>query len=109
MTFLAKFTTASTFTALFTWSNHRLRNVFNMGNRWRVKELKHMNIETWGILADKPSNWYFVLFCDKVWINSGERIIADYLKYVYRNSFFFRYVELWPALHDEGKTSTRCT
>lgn len=58
MTFLAKFTTASTFTALFTWSNHRLRNVFNVGNRWRVKELKHIvNIETWGILADKPSNW----------------------------------------------------
>ena len=56
MTFLAKFTTASTFTALFTWSNHRLRSAFNMGNRWRVKELKQLvNIQMWGILAHKPS------------------------------------------------------
>ena len=56
MTFSAKFTTASTVTALLTWSNHRLGSAFNMGNRWIVKELKHMvNIETWGILADKPS------------------------------------------------------
>lgn len=56
MTFLAKFTTASIFTALLTWSNHRLRTAFDMGNRWTVKELKQIvNIETWGILADKPS------------------------------------------------------
>ena len=33
-----------------------LRSAFDMGNRWTVKELKHIvNIETWGILADKPS------------------------------------------------------
>lgn len=56
MTFSAKFTTASTVTALLTWSNHRLGSAFNMGNRWIVKELKHIvNIETWGILTDKPS------------------------------------------------------
>ena len=35
-----------------TWSNHRLCSVFDMGNRWIVKELKCIvNIETWGILT----------------------------------------------------------
>ena len=56
MTFSAKFTTASSVTAVLTWSNHRLESAFNMGNRWTVKELKHIvNIEMWGILTDKPS------------------------------------------------------